>query len=478
MKKFPMWRVLPMVLCMAVFAACDDNTDSLGESMMPGEDEITVGMETYNATTRSFLAGDSILAKTGTAYLGRYTDPLYGTFEADFMTQFHCVEGFEFPTNGVVGDSALTAEVRLYLSSYFGDSINPCHLSLYPLNRVLEEDVDYYTDIDPTEYYDVTLPPLASRPYTAQDKTIPDSVSSESDYVPYISIPLPREFGTEIIRKYYETDADGNHIGKEYFANGEAFIRNICKGVYITCDQGDGTLLYILQAQLNIAFRYYEISSSGESDSLVTAVAQFAGTQEVIQANRFQTDKETMHQLVEEDGSCTYLKTPAGIFTEVTLPLEELAAEHIASGDTINSVKLTFTRYNETASESAYKMGIPQTILMVRKKDMYSFFEKNSVVDGKTSFLSSFDSSYNTYTFSNIARLVTTCVAEREANGGVVDEDWNKVVLIPVVTTTDTSGNVVTIRHDLSLSSARLMGGFNPGNELPVRITYSKFMGR
>lgn len=469
--------MLATAILLATFTGCDDNTEGLGESMMPDEDHISIGMDTYNATSRSLLAGDSILAKTSTAYLGRYTDPLYGTFEADFLTQFHCVEGFEFPEGGVVGDTAVSAEIRLYLDSYFGDSINPCHLSVYPLTKVLEEDQNYYTDIDPTEYYDASLPPLASRPYTAQDKTISGSITTESGYVPYISVKLPNSYASEIIRKYYEKDADGNHIGKANFANAESFINNVCKGVYVTCDQGDGTILYILQAQLNITFQYYEVSSSGEADSLLTVIAQFAGTQEVIQANRFQTDKETMKKLVEEDGSCTYLKTPAGIFTEVTLPLDSIAENHIYGGDTLNSVKLTFTRYNETNSNTEFKMGIPQTILMVRKKDMYTFFEKNSVTDSKTSYLASFSSSYNTYTFNNIAQLITACVAEKEAANGEVDKDWNKVVLIPVVTTTDSSGNIVTIRHDLSLSSARLMGGFNQGNELLIRITYSKFQG-
>lgn len=463
-----LWLIVTALMMLA-WSSCDDNTDSLGEGMMPEEDLISIGTHTYNAVSRSLLAGDSILARTNTAYLGRYTDPLYGTFEADFLTQFHCVEGFEFPEGGVVGDSATAAEVRLYLTSWFGDSINPCHLSVYPLTRVLSEDEDYYTDIDPTEYYDPTQAPLASRPFTAEDKTLPDSITSSSSYVPYISIKLPTSFGTDIIRKYYEN--------KDQFANASAFINNVCKGVYVTCDQGDGTLLYILQAQLNISFSYYEVSSSGEADSLLNVVAQFAGTQEVIQANRFQTDKETLQQLVEKDGSCTYLKTPAGIFTEVELPFDEIAQDHLLAGDTLNSVKLTFTRYNETATDTRFKMGVPQTLLMVRKKDMYSFFEKNSVVDSKTSYLSSFNSSYNTYTFSNIAQLVTACMDERKQNGGVVDEDWNKVVLIPVKTTTDTSGSIVTIRHDLSLSSARLMGGFNPGNELQVRVTYSKFQG-
>ena len=478
MKKY--FRLLLSASIFTCFIACDDNTGNLGESLMPDKDDISIGTNTYEATTRSLLAGDSILAKTSTAYLGKYTDPLYGTFEADFLAQFHCVEDFEFPENGVAGDTAISAEIKLYLTSYFGDSINPCHLSVYPLNKVLEDNQSYYTNIIPEEYYDATLPPLANRPFTAQDKVIPDSITSANGYVPYISIPLPQEFGTEIIRKYYETDSQGKHIGKQYFANADAFINNVCKGMYFKCDQGDGTILYILQAQLNVTFGYYEISSTGKADSLITVIAQFAGTQEVIQANRFQTDMETLNKLVEEDGSCTYLKTPAGIFTEVTLPMDEIAANHIEKGDTLNSVKLTFTRYNEniTDSEGSLKhlMGIPHTLLMVRKKDMYTFFEKNAVIDNKTSYLTSFNENYNTYTFSNIAQLITHCIAEKNnANNGSLDKDWNKVVLIPVVTTSDTSGNIVTIRHNLNLTSARLMGGFNEENKLQVRITYSKF---
>ncbi len=468
MKRTHYWIILSMMLT-TVFAACDDTTEGLGQNMMPSEDNISIAQKVYSATSRSLLAGDSILAKTSTAYLGRYTDPTYGTFEADFLAQFHCVEDFQFPET-IAGDTATSAEVRLYVSSFFGDSISPSHLSVYPLNKVLEEDRNYYTDLNPEEYYDATQAPLASRPYTADDKTLPDSVTDDNNYVPYIRVQLPRQFGTDIIRKYQENPA--------YFANTEAFINNVCKGMYFKCDQGDGSILYIHQAQLNISFKYFVKSSSGKVDSLVTVIAQFAGTQEVIQANRFQTDKEKLKELVEQDGSCTYLKTPAGIFTELTLPMDEIAANHINQGDTLNSVKLTITRYNESntaGGEAAFKMGVPQTILMVRKKDMYTFFEKNQVADNKTSYLASHNSNYNTYSFNNLAQLITECISEKNSNGGVVDEDWNKVVLIPVVTTTDNTGNVVTIRHNLNLTSARLMGGFNPGNELHVRITYSKF---
>ena len=222
MKRTHYWIILSMMLT-TVFAACDDTTEGLGQNMMPSEDNISIAQKVYSATSRSLLAGDSILAKTSTAYLGRYTDPTYGTFEADFLAQFHCVEDFQFPET-IAGDTATSAEVRLYVSSFFGDSISPSHLSVYPLNKVLEEDRNYYTDLNPEEYYDATQAPLASRPYTSNDKTLPDSVTDDNNYVPYIRVQLPRQFGTDIIRKYQENPA--------YFANTEAFINNVCKGMY------------------------------------------------------------------------------------------------------------------------------------------------------------------------------------------------------------------------------------------------------
>lgn len=44
-------------------------------------------------------------------------------------------------------------------------------------------------------------------------------------------------------------------------------------------------------------------------------------------------------------------------------------------------------------------MGIPQYLLMVRKKEMYSFFEENKITDNISSFITSFTSNSNKYTF-------------------------------------------------------------------------------
>jgi hypothetical protein len=116
---------------------------------------------------------------------------------------------------------------------------------------------------------------------------------------------------------------------------------------------------------------------------------------------------------------------------------------------------------------------------MVRKCDMYKFFLKNKLVDNKTSFLATFTSSSNEYTFSNIANLFKSCYEEYTAgiandkDWEVKNPEWNKIVLIPVTTTKDSNGNVIKIVHDISISSMRLRGGTE--YQIPIEVVTSKF---
>lgn len=244
-------------------------------------------------------------------------------------------------------------------------------------------------------------------------------------------------------------------------------------------------ILYIDGLSLNLNFEALIESSSGKRDSLVYESYFFGATKEVIQANHF-SNGNRLEELAQ-DPDHTYLKSPAGIFTEATFPIAEIYNEH--KRDTLNGVNVSFTRYNE--KESKYKMGIPQYVLMVRKKDMFSFFEENKIIDNKTSFLSSYSSSNNTYTFTNIAPLITYCIEERKkgitAAGGDPEKeedgkewdaknpDWNRVVIIPVKAVSNSNNEIVEISNSLGMESAMLKGGTNPENKLKMQIFYTTF---
>ena len=457
MKKSFIYILVALICCIA----CDDNTGTLGNSITPGSDSIDIKTRTYYATTRS-VAVDSVLGKTSKVYLGRFTDPQTGSLlEADFIAQFNCVEGGNVfpPADSIKGDSAVRTELRLFFTTFFGDSTNTMEAEVYQLLNTLEEGEKYYTNVDPTLFYDPSSSPLTKKVYTAIDYTLEDSELSDNEHYANVCIPLPNHIGNEMIKTYRNNP--------EFFANATSFIENICSGYYIKSTHGDGTVLYIDQVALNVHF------ADMNTDSVY--VTQFVSSEEVLQTSRFSTQK--VDHLVA-DSTCTYLKTPAGIFTEVTLPIAEMTAD----GDSINSAKIIFTRYND-AEETRYQFGTPETLLLVRKSEMDTFFEKNRLTDNVSAFYTTYNKTYNRYEYSNIARLIIHAENERQAwltahpnatesDYDTINPDWNKVVLIPVTTIKDSNGSIVNFRHDLSLNSARLVGG---NDKIEIKVICSAF---
>ena len=461
-------KYLYALLAAILFYSCDDSTTGIGDSTISTGDKINSGVATYNVNTSTILA-DSVYARTNTAYLGKYTDPQYGEFSADFIAQFNCTDNFTFPETlqEITG-----IQLKLYYTSFFGDSLNAMRLQVDTLNKVIPEAElnTFYTSVDPSQYYDSTTKPLAKKAFAARGASVNDTTYIYTDMYGdetsrltnyWQEIKLPLSLGQQMYNKYVENP--------DNYKDAESFIKNVLKGIYVHCTHGDGTILYIDDIFLNLNFKYLIESSSGKVDSLTNGSIVFAATKEVIQENRFQ-NSDRLKELTE-DTKCTYLKTPAGLFTEVTLPIEEISEIH--QRDTLNAAAITFTRYNEK-NDSPYSMGVPKYLLMVRKCDMYSFFENNETYDNKTSFLAEYVSSGesgNTYSFTNIAPLISYCMAEKES--GKYTDDWNKVVLIPVDTELDSSNNIIGIKNSLKMQSTSMVGGKN--TPIKMQVLYTTF---
>lgn len=468
-------KYLCVLLLAALIYSCDDSTTGIGNGLMPDDDKIQANTDGYDFTTRSLLA-DSVYARTSTAYLGRYTDEQFGEFSADFLAQFTCPDNFEI-NEDVTEATSLT--LNFQYEAFFGDSLNAMRLQIDTLDKVIpEKDLStFYTSVDPTDYYNEKARPIAVKAYSATGPSVSmDTTITSNNIKTRIlgqEVKLPTKLGELILKKYKED--------KNNFKDPEAFINNVLKGFYIRCTHGDGTILYIDNMSLTLGVKRIVENSAGVRDSVLYGYYSFAATKEVIQANHFQ-NSEKLKEIVAES-NCTYIKSPAGIFTEAEFPIATIYEEH--KNDTLNGVNVTFTRYNDKGN-TKYKMKVPDKLLMVRKKDMYSFFEENKITDSKTSFYCDYNESSNTYTFSNIAPLITACIEERkkgleeDSNWETKNPDWNKVVIIPVnVTTTGSSSQgtlqVTGISNSLEMTSARLKGGTDPNNKLKMQIYYTKF---
>ena len=160
--------------------------------------------------------------------------------------------------------------------------------------------------------------------------------------------------------------------------------------------------------------------------------------------------------------------------TEVTLPVDDIKRGH--ENDTIASAKVIFRSMNEISDYSDLLLQEPKHLLMIERDSLYSFFENRQLPNNITSYLATYSSSKNSYTFNNISGLVNHMYANRNKN-----VNWNKAVLIPVqITTTSSSSSsssstVASVSNEMKVTSVRLVGGSNNRHE-PVRISvvYSK----
>lgn len=531
-----------IALLAITFFGCDDNTAGLGLGMFPGSDQNINGkLTTFNVTTESVHAG-KVYAMTNIGYVGKFTDRTFGTYEAGFLSELNCPENLTFPkvyqensegtkaTGKLVtsfdnldieenvkkrfslikddnGEVIGNCQINIYLwySSYFGDSLTACRLSIYELNKNLNEEEAYCTDIKPENYYNETKYNkakgglLGMKAYTAVDLSVSDSIRNLSSYMPSVSIQLVDSIAKPLGEKLFKSSLEN---GSDFYK----FFPQEFKGIYVKSDYGDGTVLYINQVQMDIvSIQYATDSISGlklkskvnpDKDSIQYTGRSFASTREVIQANRLENDAEAIQARIDES-EWTYLKSPAGIFTQASLPINQIADK--LQGDTLNAVRLSIPIYNQP-EDKKFGMPIPRSVLLIRKKYKESFFKNNQLSDGTISSLfdqSSTSGNLTEYTYNNITKLINNCLEERAAaekeirdKGSItfqtIDDEgesqehtvydigdwetlseWDKVVLIPVLVTTDSSSsgyygsssNIISIQHDLKPGYVRLKGG-------------------
>lgn len=474
--------------------ACDDSTAFIGSDIMPDFDRVTTSQATYTLHSQS-VASDSVLANTNDCYLGRIIDPeTKALTTCNFLAQFHVMENYSLPNKAnMVNDEngspvADSCDIRIYLNSYYGDSLTVMKMEVQELdtNKVMKENMTYYTDLVPEEYTNAQTAYKSQLAYCVKDLSRPDSLTDGTSYFRNIVIKLPASYGRFILNKYYENPG--------FFKNSYQFINHVCPGFYFKTTGGVGSMVNIETSTLNVYFRYHSKNAKGE-DTIINGMQRMAATEEVIQNT--QVENTLPAEMLNPENPYTYVKAPTGIFTEVTLPVHEIVAgEHY--NDTINTARISFRRYNN-ATQNPYNLPAPATLLMVRKNDTYKFFEEDRLTDNRNSFLATFSETDNAYTFSNIAQLITLLKNERDKGAGVVptdDEntrnakyaaweaqnaDWNKVTLVPVKaeysTTTNAYGystqTLLRIRNDLSLSSVKLNGGSS--DELSIDVAYTKF---
>lgn len=479
-----------LVIAALTFAACDDTTEGIGGSITNKIDNINISNSAFNVTTKSIVA-DSVLSRNNTGLIGKMKDPETGNYvKGDYMTQLSVLPTFDVDTLDYIKQAnkgSIEADSCYLLVSYnasYGDTIAPMKVTAYEMTRPMSEDKEYYSNYDAFKEGWVS----ENNQHWSSNYNL-SNTSDVKNFKIYLNKPYTtkdgktyKNYGSYIMQTYAEHP--------EYFKTNYKFLHNVCPGFYIKNVGGTGNMAKIWNTELIF---YWTRHKTINKDSTAVSIGynRFDGTEEVLQLNKIENDTKNLEELASKDQEkCTYLKSPAGIFTEVTLPIEDIMKGH--EKDTLNTATISFPRLNNENEDNPYNFATPSTILMVQKDSLQSFFEKSKLADSRTSYTASYSStgSYkNAYTFQNIANLVSA-MYKNKGKG----ENWNKVVLVPVNVITTTQGYTTVIskiNHDMSLASTRLIVGTDDPNKdyttdektgkkvasgpIRIKVIYSKF---
>ena len=196
--------VAALMLC---FVACDEDTDTIGSSLISDVDNLVATSETYLVSSKTIVA-DSVLSRNTTGYLGRIKDPeANDILSCDFMTQFHTLESFSLVDQSTIVSRiggqiiADSCEIRLYTTDTYGDSLTQMKLTAYEMAKPMREDTTYYSNYDPSTAKLIRENGIRQNvSYSLTDLSVSDSMRATKDYTPSIRITLNNPY----------TDKDGN----------------------------------------------------------------------------------------------------------------------------------------------------------------------------------------------------------------------------------------------------------------------------
>lgn len=467
-----------LVIAALTFAACDDTTEGIGGSITNKIDNINISDSAFNVTTKSIVAG-AVLSRNNTGLIGKMKDPETGNYvKGDYMTQLSVLPTFSVDTLDYIkqaNNGSIEADSCYLLVSYnasYGDTIAPMKVTAYEMTEPMREDQEYYSNYDAFKNGWVN----ENNQHWSSNYNL-SNTSNVKNFKIYLNKKYKKDgktyknYGSYIMQTYAEHP--------EYFKTNFKFLHNVCPGFYIKNVGGTGNMAKIWNTELIF---YWTRHKTINKDSTAVSIGynRFDGTEEVLQLNKIENDTENLKKLASQE-DWTYLKSPAGIFTEVTLPIDDIMKGH--EKDTLNTATISFPRLNNADEDNPYNFATPSTILMVQKDSLQSFFEKSKLADNRTSYTASYSSTgtyKNAYTFQNIANLVSA-MYKNKGKG----ENWNKVVLVPVNVITTTQGYTTVIskiNHDMSLASTRLKRGVittdSNGKEtspIQIKVIYSKF---
>ncbi len=281
------------------------------------------------------------------------------------------------------------------------------------------------------------------------------------DYSSYsIAINMPTELGQKL---YDRSQAKPGAFNQEDF-------NTLIPGIYITTTFGSGTIFNVDLTGMIVYYQYTGTAkdvNGNDSTYVNTAGEIFTVTKEVIQLNRFENTE--MDKLLEPNEKYSYVKSPAGVYTKLTIPTTDFINE--LEGRTVNNFFFSMKVMPEEDTEFPFLP--PSYLLLLPEDSLTVHFEEGRFKDNYTSFTAAYTSSNRTYDFGNIANII-------RAQMEYAPEEDLDILLIPVegrlTSSSSTVSSLTSITNKFQPTGAVLRKKDEEGNDLlEYTIRSSKF---
>lgn len=391
MKLQTLYKLLFIALA-TMFVSCNDTLEKIGFSIQPENDRVSVGKDTLELSSRTIQV-DSIFSRTKYPILGEYIDPVFGSVRSEYVGEFY------YPENQGFKDGAIIDSVRLTVSytSIIGDSLAPMSLAVYKVTDKLPKNKDY-TNFDPKTKSDMSAP-LGTQIFTGKNNTYRTETYYSGSTAQTIKIyeiytPLPLSIGQSFLDEYKKPDHGA-------LRNTDTF-RDFFPGLYVTTDFGNSTILNVNLTSLNVFYKYTDPKgSSVKEDTIRTSEFRLNITPEVTQINYIQNNND---QLLEPNANGTFIKSPAGVNTEITIPVSKIYSD--LTTRSLNQARFVVYALPEANQDEKVKLTPPDYLLLINKDSLQGFFENRKLHDNVTSFYASFNQDTYSYNFGNIAAMI------------------------------------------------------------------------
>lgn len=389
------------------FASCKKSPETIGNNLISGDNYIGVyHTDTVEVLCHSYL--DSVATGNAVnALLGAMKDPVFGTSEAGFYTQFRpSVAGQSFGSNPVMDSLVL----QLCISGYYGDTTTLQTVRAYELTDTLSTQKTYYNFTTVATGITDHANGHQFRPHPRTESYI---IGTDTVSQPIIRIPLSQELGQYLMT--LDTSA---------YSRPDLFKQQF-KGLYLICDpvttNGAITYINLTNNTYSLLQLYYHDAATPEKpmryNFYVTSSDAYFNH---IDHDYTQGSQNFVSQIIDDQTSLgqeeVYLQAMGGVKVWIKFPNLTRWTDTISDGHlVINEAKLILPA-SAVATDSIYKA--PSAYSLIGFNADSTTYLLPDYYEGSNYFGGSYSSSKQSVTF-RISEYVQSIIMEKKENMGI-----------------------------------------------------------